>query len=68
MVIFSYTLVCLQFQMNIFTSEQPISKIDHFSAVSSLISFISLSLIKGNLNSIGGWAIVNNCKITLPHK
>ena len=28
--------------MNIMTSEQPVSKIDHFSAVSSLINFISL--------------------------
>ena len=28
--------------MNIFTSEQPMSKTGHFSAVGSLISFISL--------------------------
>ena len=28
--------------MNIMTSEQPVSKIDHFSAISSLINFISL--------------------------
>ena len=34
------------------TSEQPISKIDHFSADSSLISFTSLPLIKRYLNSI----------------
>ena len=52
--------------MNIFTSGQPMSKTDHFSAVSSLISFISLSLIKKYLSWTWGWTIVNNSGITLP--
>ena len=54
--------------MNILTSEQPTSKIDHFSAVSSLISFTFLLLIKRYLNSPLGCAIVNNSEITSPHK
>ena len=53
--------------MNILTIEQLMSKIDHFSAVSSLISFTSLSLIKRYLNSTCRCAIVNNSKITLLH-
>ena len=54
--------------MNIFTFKQLMNKTDHFSTVISLISFISLSLIKRSLNSTRGWAIVNNSKITLPLK
>ena len=49
---FQLNLVCLQFQIiDIFTPEQPMSKIDHFSAVSSLITFISSLMIKRYLNS-----------------
>ena len=54
--------------MNIFTFKQLMSKTGHFSTVISLISFISLSLIKRSLNSTRGWAIVSNSKITLPLK
>ena len=49
---FQVNLVYLQYQIiNMSTSEEPISKIDLFSAVGSLISFISLSFIKRYLNS-----------------
>ena len=54
--------------MNIFTFKQLMSKTGHFSTVISLISFISLSLIKRSFNSTRGWAIANNSKITLPLK